>query len=677
MKKTEHPPALAWSLLMAAALCCSTSRPAVAEGELVLVKDGVSRAPIVIPKDAPPFTRRAADELAGYIEKISGAKPAVVEGEPDPIPEHAIWVGHQPALKPLFPSTDFDFKHPEEILVAASADHLVIAGRDRWEPGKMFMQRDGMDVVVKGAQAEYGTVNAVYTFLQDYLQVRWLWPGELGEDIQPRKTIAFEPFEYRYHPQIRSRRGLFARTRLTRIGFRTDSADQNWVRFQRLLFDSLAAPGGHAFSGWWDRFHEKHAEYFALQPDGTRSLYTSPKHAKLCHANPAVSEEWLRDVERQLERNPNLTVFNASPNDGFNSGHCVCKECRAWDHPGGEKLRFYWEGVTRDDVALTDRHITFANLVARKLKEEYPGKDYYVSMTAYGNWRPVPVEARPAKNVIISVVTNFHNKKFAGRTELAQGARERFRAWGKVAPHLVWRPNLGFAMWQGGLPKVDMDAAVQDMRLVAENHVIGVFFDKLWQNWATQGPHYYMLAQMAWNPYADGPAILEDYYRRGFGKASGHVKAYWGLMQETTRAILAARETVRYDPPWWDFYNDSFFEAGQGHLNAALEAMADEPEVYRERIGFLQTGLDYVRAITDARSAMMRYRGSDGEDAGAEAQARSIWVKRIRPLVVNEKYPSAFNAMYIRPGGGRALRKLCPADLTAAWPLDRWLDSSQ
>ena len=185
------------------------------------------------------------------------------------------------------------------------------------------------------------------------------------------------------------------------------------------MLDSLAAPGGHAFGDWWARFHETHPEYFALQPDGTRSGYPKPGNAKLCHSNPGVWKRWLLDVEERLERDPNLTVFNASPNDGFNSGHCVCKGCRAWDHPDGEKLRFYWEGVTRDDVSLTDRHLTFANLVARKLKEKYPGKDYYVSMLAYGNWRPVPVEARPDKNVIISVVTNFHNKKFAGRTELA------------------------------------------------------------------------------------------------------------------------------------------------------------------------------------------------------------------------------------------------------------------
>jgi hypothetical protein len=46
-------------------------------------------------------------------------------------------------------------------------------------------------------------------------------------------------------------------------------------------------------------------------------------------------------------------------------------------------------------------------------------------------------------------------------------------------------------------------------------------------------------------------------------------------------------------------------------------------------------------------------------------------------MVVNEEHPYAFNAMYIRPNGGRALRSLCPEGLAEEWPVARWLDPSQ
>ncbi|MFN2352657.1 MAG: hypothetical protein ABR497_12000, partial [Kiritimatiellia bacterium] len=52
--------------------------------QMVLVAEGISRVPIVLFEDAPPLTRRAADELAEYIEKTSGARPEVMEGLPEP-----------------------------------------------------------------------------------------------------------------------------------------------------------------------------------------------------------------------------------------------------------------------------------------------------------------------------------------------------------------------------------------------------------------------------------------------------------------------------------------------------------------------------------------------------------------------------------------------------------------
>ncbi|MCX7009509.1 MAG: hypothetical protein NTY53_20070, partial [Kiritimatiellaeota bacterium] len=71
--------------------------------DFVLAGQGVTPPPIVIPKDAAPYTHEAAQTLADYVAKISGAKLAVVEGEPSPLPEHAVWVGYQPVLKKLFP----------------------------------------------------------------------------------------------------------------------------------------------------------------------------------------------------------------------------------------------------------------------------------------------------------------------------------------------------------------------------------------------------------------------------------------------------------------------------------------------------------------------------------------------------------------------------------------------
>ncbi len=81
---------------------------------------GLEPAPIIVFKDAPPRTRDAAVTLADYIEKISGAKTVIIDGEPRPMPERAIWIGFQPVLKTIFPNTDFEFRNPEETLILAN-----------------------------------------------------------------------------------------------------------------------------------------------------------------------------------------------------------------------------------------------------------------------------------------------------------------------------------------------------------------------------------------------------------------------------------------------------------------------------------------------------------------------------------------------------------------------------
>ena len=608
-----------------------------AEG-LVLIDDGVSLAPIVISKDAPPFTRDAAGELADCLGKICGAKPRVLEGEPDPVPEHAIWVGYQPKLKELFPKVDFDFKHPEEILIAANENHLVIAGRDVWDPD--HLKAKVRDSTIIGRQQEYGTFNAVYTFLQDYLNVRWLWPGELGEDLVRRKTVAFAPFEFRYHPQIRSRGGMFAFSTLGNKGY---GRAHQWSRRQRLQLGSQDIDGGHAFGDWWDRFHKEHPEYFALQPDGTRSGYPSPRTVKLCLSSPAVQKRWLADVEEDLKNDPTRTVFNAAPNDGWFSGHCICENCRAWDHPDGELRTFNWQGLAQQYVALSDRHVTFANQCAHLLKERYPGKDYYVLMLAYGHSRPAPIKAVPADNVIISSVANFFGRTGLKDRGSSRGTthREQFEAWAKVAKHIMWRPNTGSpAGWQQGQPDVSITQTIKDLKMAAENGCVGIYIDSVWEHWATQGPQYYVMAQLAWNPAQDAQAVLDDYYQRGFGAGAGEIKAYWALLEEKRE------EYVSGGRKYPDVYDQAFFDRAYGFLDRAAAAVEEAPELYRKRVGFVRAGLDHTRLMIDTRAQLARLRETQGTDYRAEKTARANWEKMQR---LCEEHPYAINWGPIRP----------------------------
>jgi len=611
------------------AACVALTAGAAQGMELVLTEKGASLAPIVLFKDAPPATRLAAGELAAYIEKISGARPAVIEGDPAPTPQHAIWVGVQPRLNDLFPTIDFDFKHPEEILIAASANHLVIAGRDRWNPARMEIKRGKYGVNDYGQQ-EYGTANAVYTFLQDRLGVRWLWQGETGEDIIRKERIAFEPFEYRYHPRVQMRRHVmwwWARPE------QRGKLSADWGRLQRLTLDSSnlrGDPDGHAFGDWWERFHKTHPEYFALQPDGSRGYHPElgPRTVKLCKSNPAVWDQWLDDVAQQIEADPGQTLFRGAVNDGNLSGYCVCERCKAWDAPDAEKRFLVWGGHSETYVAMSDRQTRFANELARKLLARYPGRDYRVMMLAYGPSNPAPVRNKPDSNVIVIHCTNWFddvNDKDP-RSLIGKTWAQEYAEWAATGADLWWRPNIAnkAGLYQG-MPDVPFGRVIQSFQHAVKHNGSGVAPACFWNFWPTQGPLYYLLAQLAWNPDQDGYAVLDDYYQRGFGKAAGQIKAYWTLMEQNRN------RKVDENLDFWKAYDEGFFARATALLDEAAAALAAEPPVYSRRVAHVRLGLDHTRMMVAAYELKDRYKaGQEPQVAGSLRQILAALKSRTR-----------------------------------------------
>ena len=579
---------------------------------LTLVEKGRSRMSIVLASGAGESGRRAAADLAEYLEKISGAAPGIMETS-SVVPAAAIWVGMQPGVSAAFPGLDLTLRHPEEILIACNGRHLLIAGRDR-----RFDDQ----------QVEFGTANAVFTFLQQYLGVRWLWPGELGEDLLRRDTISLPVFEYRFHPQFQ-RRAVF------RMAERQPLNDE-WARLQRLKLDTLQGPaGGHAFTSWWERFSRTHPEWFALQPDGSRGggaeAYPTARTVKMCLSNPGVWDQWLADAVVAVEANPELNMLMAGENDGHSSGVCVCESCRAWDHPRGAPWSYGWSGGRSEAyVAMSNRYVTFWNHLARKLRERFPERDdLYVQGLAYGPSTPPPVEVGMELNIIVSFVGKFPTIDETTRRD----NKAQLRAWSAIAPNVFYRPNLFY--WTGGawgLPDITLKNVAEDFRFLADNRCRGLFVDTTQEHWATEGPQYYLLGQLSWDPRQDAAAVLDDYYRRGFGPAAEPIRDYWNLLDHARGEITAAegfgqhaRHRFQLLKIMEQVYTADFFNRAESLLRRADASVSGDSEVFRRRIAFVRAGLDFTRLMVENIGLMNTVRESGGRDREAVRRVSANW----------------------------------------------------
>jgi hypothetical protein len=256
--------------------------------------------------------------------------------------------------------------------------------------------------------------------------------------------------------------------------------------------------------------------------------------------------------------------------------------------------------------------VTFANLLIRKLRERYPDKDYKVLIQAYGGAASPPIKAVPDANVIVSsVAAPFSN----------------LEGWSKkTAGGLIWRPNFADPAHfkTGGPPDINGSGAL--FQKAAACGISGVSLDMLWSWWATQGPMYYLMVQLAWNPDRPVDEIMDDYYQAGFGPAAEEIKAYWKLLESNRIAIQPDKSTAGVKS-WAEAFDPEFFKTAYALLDKSAAKAAASGTDYSARVAFVRAGLDYLRLNTENQALTRQMIEAKSPDPVDKQKMRANWQK--------------------------------------------------
>ncbi len=307
--------------------------PPQVQTAMTLAHDGQADAVIVIGDDADDCIRTAADELQRYLEKSSGASFACVEASAYKAGGKAILLGDSALMRRLCPD-------------AAPA-----------ETDAFLLYSDGTHLCILGGGSR-GTLYGVYTFLEEYLGVRWFTPTL--EVVPEQRTIEIDSairrvvkpsFSVRRNDCMGTNDAYRARSKMN-VSFWKDMPEYGgaltyvlWdVTLDKLVPDALYAT---------------HPEYFALQPDGTRST----DHVCLSHPDVlAVAVENARTAIRDCPRDSKYIHIGQKDNQNY----CRCEACEA----------LYERYGTVSAVT-----ILFTNAFADALDEEFP--DFTFTFYAY------------------------------------------------------------------------------------------------------------------------------------------------------------------------------------------------------------------------------------------------------------------------------------------------------
>ena len=544
-------------IAVAAAACAASGAAADAPGAgLVLVRDGQAAAAIVIAATPTDNARLGAAELQRYLEKMTGAKlPIAADDVPPPGP--LVLVGGS-ALTDRLPGLEIPAGRSKRLreegfIIRTEGDRLVLAGND--------------------AEPYYGTRYAVAEFLHR-LGVRWFLPGEIGEVVPRRATVAVGPMRVLERPDFPVRT-FWEHSR----GDMAKECEEWKIRNKmnpRATDAAFGVPGDSSVRNYLpgDRF-AAHPDWFALGRDGAR-IATHP-----CTTSEGMIRHFVERVSADARAGKRFSAF--APDDGL--PRCWCERCAAigngFDGYGGN---------TRDpvpDSSASNEWFYFVNRILNEVNREFP--EHMIATNGYAN-RDIPPEMPPdvafnPRGNLTVMFANICACTIHAYDEPKCWQMERqgrmIRQWCALTDKL-WIYNYNYTML---VNKGTLTPMVHRLRrnipLLKQWGVLG-FHDQDEADWSLTGLTTRIVrARLEWNVNAGVDAILDDFHAAWFGRAAAPMKAYYEALED---AFEKAPQHGHEDVILPAIYGEELMARLDASMRAAEAAAQSEAERLHMRI---------------------------------------------------------------------------------------------
>jgi hypothetical protein len=490
---------------------------------ITIAANGQSTFSIVVPKVAAQSVNNAAIEMQRDIEEATGAKLPIVK---DDVPISGAFISLGSTKQAQAAKVTLQGVKEEGYRIATKEGNLYIIGIDttttdlNWPPGKigddefnvvLHPEIPGPALTANGGFS-YGTANGVYSFLEDYLGVRWLMPGDIGRDVPKKSTFTVGEINLTHAPMFNYRL----------MPYVWDKNFPAWQDHMKLGY-SFRLNHNHAWSDVVPpSMYKEHPEWFAMDASGKRPA-PQGKNYKLETTNPELVKFYAEKAIEAFKAHPELNTFSLTPTDGI--GYSQSPESKAlYDKEHGTNI----------GPSVTPLILKFYQDVSAIVAKEYPqGKTTGIFYQLYLD-PPSDGSAKFPENfvpVLVSVGSYNNFYKPSSRDTDANMLKE----WGKIAP-----PDWYYYVaptWLRNSESMVTPAMPENINFIfremVKNHIKGVYYYGN-RNWSQVALSNYIGAKMLWNPQADAVAIQRDWLTRAYGPKAGAVmEEFYNKMDES------------------------------------------------------------------------------------------------------------------------------------------------
>lgn len=444
---------------------------------------------IVVPKDATPAERYAAEELKALYGEASGRELPVLT--PDAAPSEGAPGGIVLQWDENLGPEDFRIVFREKKI-------LIFGGRPR------------------------GVLYGVYTFLEDYLGVRFLTADHTYvPKLEGWRVIG--PLDRTYHPPLRFRWAYYGENNTnpafaTRLRNNTIATDEKYGG--TCGYELINHSFGRQIPS--QKYGKEHPEYFA-EIDGKRlaPVENDFHQTEPCLTHPDVLKIVTQSVLDDLKANPGRLNISVSQND--NDKYCRCVKCREIDEREGTPM-----GTL----------LTFVNAVADEVAKHHP--DVKVGTLSYWYTRKPPRTIKPRPNVQIQ----FCSIECCEMHPLDRCPSDKNRAfcqemedWGKLCSDIsIWNYNVNFSAYQ--LPFPILPVIERNVRYFMAHHARGIFMQAAGDTTgsAFSDLHNYVISNMLWDPNRSGDQLRDEFLRLHYGRAALPIRRIIERLEEKGQA---------------------------------------------------------------------------------------------------------------------------------------------
>jgi hypothetical protein len=364
-----------------------------------------------------------------------------------------------------------------------------------------------------------GTANGTYSFLEDYLNVRWLLPGDLGRDVPESSNIEIKLDDKVVNPSLYVIRRV---SEMTAFGTPSQKKSVNEWSDRQKLGSAYLISINHSWQNLnSDSLYNKHPDWFAMI-NGKR-VRPKDKHFKLETTNPELIKYFANWIVNQIPKDK-PAILSISPSDG-----------RGWSQSPQAKAFYDPTPTGNNTPSVSPLVIKWYNDVIAEVNRIRPNTKLSGFLYADYIYPPKDRSIKLSSNFIPVIATSDNYGYRLYRDDVQDRFKSIMGYWSSVIGD-KWLyfdlPNILFRQDIKGLETVPGDVGLITpaapeilntvFKTIAQDHINGATLYGS-PSWSSSAMSNYIKAKLMWTPSLDAVALQKEWLNRAYGESAGAI----------------------------------------------------------------------------------------------------------------------------------------------------------